>query len=98
MLLLSGCSVNVKKNDEGQEKNVDIKTPFGEIHVDKHAEAGDTGLPVYPGAREKKDSDEHDQSNANVNLSAFGYGLRVAAVNMSPEIRRPSWSPIIAIS
>ena len=45
LFVLAACSVNVKKNDEGQDKNVDIKTPFAEIHVDKGANVHDTGLP-----------------------------------------------------
>jgi hypothetical protein len=80
LILLPACSVNVKKNENGGDKNVDIKTPLGEIHVDKRADARDTGLSVYPGARQSQDGDDHDDKNANVNLSAFGYGLKVSAV------------------
>ena len=62
-LMFSACNVNVKKNEQGQEKNVDIKTPFGEIHVDKGADVKDTGLPVYAGARVKQeDGGLRDQS------------------------------------
>jgi len=88
-LLISGCSINVKKNGDGEDKNVDIKTPLGEIHVDKHADARDTGLPVYPGARQSQESDDHDDKNANVNLSAFGYGLRVSAVEYESDDAPP---------
>ena len=34
-LFLSACSVNVKKENNGQEKQVDISTPMGGIHVSK---------------------------------------------------------------
>ena len=88
-LLISGCSINVKKNGDGEDKNVDIKTPLGEIHVDKHADARDTGLPVYPGARQSQEADDHDDKNANVNLSAFGYGLRVSAVEYESDDAPP---------
>src|SRR5579862_5967644 len=73
---LSACSVNVKKDNGGDDKNVDIKTPFTDIHVEKNADARTTGLSVYPGARLKPKSGDED-SNANVNLSAFGFGLKV---------------------
>ena len=33
LLALPGCNVNVKKDSEGKEKNVDIETPMGELHV-----------------------------------------------------------------
>ena len=51
LLLLPACSVNVKKGENGEDKKVDIHTPVGDIKVDKEADARDTGLPVYPGAR-----------------------------------------------
>jgi len=76
LFLLSACSVNVKKDNGGDDKNVDIKTPFTDIHVEKNADARTTGLSVYPGARLKPKSGDED-SNANVNLSAFGFGLKV---------------------
>lgn len=80
LLFLSACSVNVKKEANGQDKQVDINTFAGGIHVSKQADVEDVGLPVYPGARLKeKDSDGSDKS-ANVNISGFGYGLKVVAL------------------
>jgi hypothetical protein len=82
---LPACSVNVKKGDGGDDKQVDINTPVGGIHVSKNAEPADVGLPVYPGARQKqKDSDGSDKS-ANVNISSFGYGVKVAALQYESD-------------
>jgi len=84
--MLSACNVNVKKNEQGEDKNVDIKTPFGEIHVDKGADVKDTGLPVYAGARVKQEDDNKgDEKNANVNISAAGFGIRVVAVEYESD-------------
>jgi hypothetical protein len=80
LLALPACSVNVKKNEDGEGKKVDIDTPIGGIHVDKNADAADVGLPVYPGARQKEDKNDGDEKNANVNISAGQYGLRVVAI------------------
>ncbi len=80
LLLLTACSVNVKKDNNGEDKNVDITTPFGGIHVNNNADARDTGLPVYPGARLKPKNGDHDEKSANVNISAGGYGLKVVAI------------------
>lgn len=82
--LLSACSVNVKKDNGGDDKNVDIKTPFTDIHVEKNADARDAGLPVYPGSKLKPKSGE-DDSSANVNLSAFGYGLKVVVLKYQSD-------------
>jgi hypothetical protein len=84
LFLLSACSVNVKKNEQGQDKNVDIRTPFGEINVDKGADVKDTGLPVYAGARLKRDTDQ-DKKSANVNISSFGFGLKVVALEYESD-------------
>ncbi len=79
-LLLIGCSVNVKKANNGEDKDVNISTPFGGIHVNNSADVRDTGLTVYPGARVKPKEGDHDEKSANVELSAGDYGLRVVAV------------------
>jgi len=84
LFLLSACSVNVKKNDAGEDKNVDIKTPFGQIHVDKGADVRDTGLPVYAGARLKPKTGD-DEKSANVNISSFGFGLKVVALQYESD-------------
>jgi hypothetical protein len=84
-LLLPACSVNVKKEKNGEDKRVDISTPVGGIHVSKGADVADVGLTVYPGARPKQeDSDGHDKS-ANVNISGFGYGVRVVALEFQSD-------------
>jgi len=84
--LFAGCSVNVKKNDSGDDKNVDIDTPFGGIHVSKGADVRDTGLPVYPGARPKQKSDSGgDEKSANVNISTSAFGLKVVALDYETD-------------
>jgi hypothetical protein len=84
-LFLPACSINVKKEQDGQDKQVDINTPVGGIHVSKGANAADVGLAVYPGARLKtNDSDGNDKS-ANVNISSFGFGLKVVALEYQSD-------------
>ena len=85
LLLLPACSVNVKKGENGQDKNVDIHTPVGDIKVDKDADARDTGLPIYPGARIRRDDDDKDNKSANVNLSFGEYGLKVVALEYESD-------------
>ena len=80
MAALISCSVNVRKEKDGDDKQVDIKTPMGSVHVSKGADPEDVGIVVYPGARLKNgDDDDHDKS-ANVSVSGFGYGVKVAAL------------------
>ncbi len=82
---VSGCNVAVQKKDGGDTKKVDISTPFGDIKVDKEASARDTGLPVYPNSREKKEEGSNDSKSANVNMSFGGFGLKVVAATYEAD-------------
>jgi hypothetical protein len=84
-LLLGACSINVQKQPNGQDKKVDIRTPLGGIHVSNEATAADIGLPVYPGARLKPNQTDDDNKSANVNISGFGYSLRVIALQYESD-------------
>ncbi len=86
ILLLAGCSVSSKKSEEKPGEKVDIRSPLGSIHVetDEQAKNRDTGLPVYPGAREAR-SDEHDKAKANVDLGFAGFGLKVIAAKYETD-------------
>jgi hypothetical protein len=79
VLLAGACSVNVKKGANQEDKKVDISTPIGGIHVSQSADVKDTGLALYPGARPAPKENDHDEKNANVNISSPLFGLRVVA-------------------
>jgi hypothetical protein len=77
-LFLAGCSVKTTKDSAGKEKDVDIRTPFGSLSVQKgSSDIKDTGLPLYPGSHPRKDDD--GDHNANVNISSSMFGLKVVA-------------------
>jgi len=80
LLLLPACSVNVKKESNGEDKQVDIQTPVGGIHVSKGANPDDVGIPIYPGAHLKQEDSDGNDKSANVNISGFGFGLKVVAL------------------
>ncbi|MGH9496371.1 MAG: hypothetical protein ACRD3B_15330 [Candidatus Sulfotelmatobacter sp.] len=81
VLISSACSVNVKKEQNGEDKQVDIKTPVGSVHVSKGADPADVGIAVYPGARlRENDDNDHNNQSANVSVSGFGFGVKVAAL------------------
>lgn len=80
LAILPACSVNVKKEKNGQDKQVDVRTPMGDIHVSKGADPNDVGIPVYPGARLTPRNENGDDKSANVDISGFGYSLKVVAL------------------
>ena len=82
---LAACSINVKKGENGEEKQVDINTPAGGIHINKDAEAADTGIAVYPGAQLRPDQDDKNGNRANINLSGFGFGMKVVALDYTSD-------------
>lgn len=84
-LLLNACSVNVEKEKNGQDKQVDIKTPIGGIHVSKAANPDDVGIAIYPGARLKQQDEDGRDKSANVNISGFGFGLKVIALEYESD-------------
>lgn len=83
-LTLLACSVNVKDKDQAGNNKVDIETPVGGIRVNEEADVRDTGLPVYPGARQKPQTDD-DSKNANVNISSSFFGLKVVAIEYESD-------------
>ena len=85
LLLLPACSVNVKKEANGEDKQVDIKTLVGGIHVSKQADASDVGLAIYPGARLKLKNSDGDDKSANINISGFGFGVKVVALEYQTD-------------
>jgi len=85
VLVMSACSINVKKNENGEDKKVDIQTPIGGLHVSKNADVRDVGLPVYPGARKKEKDKDGDEKSANVNISSGLFGLKVVAIEYESD-------------
>ncbi|MGA3265133.1 MAG: hypothetical protein ABSC47_13930 [Terracidiphilus sp.] len=72
--------MHVDKGANGEDKNVQVDTPFGGIHVNTdQTTAADLGLPVYPGAQAVQDDDKH--KSADVHLGFGEWELRVRAVS-----------------
>ncbi len=77
---IGGCRVHVDKDANGEDKNVQVDTPFGGVHVNTNqTSAADLGLPAYPGAQTVSDDDKH--KSADVHLGFGEWELRVRAVS-----------------
>ena len=78
---VTGCfRVHVDKDANGDDKNVQVDTPFGGVHVNTNqTSASDLGLPAYPGAKQVADDDKH--KSADVHLGFGEWELRVRAVS-----------------
>ena len=77
---IAGCRIHVDKDANGEDKTVQVDTPFGGIHVNTdQTTAADLGLPVYPGAEIAKD--RHDDKSADVHMGFGEWELRIKVVN-----------------
>jgi hypothetical protein len=77
---VTGCRVRVDKGANGEDKSVQVDTPFGGVHVNTdQTTAADLGLPVYPGAQIVKDK-ENDKS-ADIHMGFGEWEMRVKVVN-----------------
>jgi len=68
------------QDSDQQNKNLDIRSSIGDLHVGSDADARKAGLPLYPGARLKSEDENKnkDQANLSVLTEAFGIKLVVA--------------------
>jgi hypothetical protein len=77
---MAGCKVHVDKDANGDEKTVQVDTPFGGVHVNTDVTtATDLGLPAYPGAQLVKADEKH--KSADVHIGFGEWELRVRAVS-----------------
>jgi hypothetical protein len=79
---VAGCRIHVDKGANGEDKNVQVDTPFGGIHVNTdQTTAADLGLPVYPGAQIA--ADKEDDKSADIHMGFGEWEMRVMVVNYS---------------
>ncbi|MGO9436977.1 MAG: hypothetical protein ACLPH3_20185 [Terracidiphilus sp.] len=76
----AGCRIHTEKGANGEDKSVQVDTPFGGVHVNTNdTTAADLGLPTYPGAELVKDDDQH--KSADVHMGFGEWQLHVRAVS-----------------
>jgi hypothetical protein len=85
IVILPGCSINVKDKNKNGEGRVDIKTPMGDIHVNEQPDIRDTGLSLYAGAKPAPKDNGEDKKSANVNISGMGFTLKVVAAEFQSD-------------
>jgi hypothetical protein len=85
LVFVAGCRIDVDKGADGQDKKVQIDTPFGGIHVNTDkTTALDVGLPIYPGAQPVKGDDNN--KSVDVHMGFGNFEMRVRAVSYeSPD-------------
>jgi hypothetical protein len=80
--MTAGCKISNHKN--GDDQRVSIEAPGASVHVDTGTTANDSGMPVYPGAQEKKNTGD-DKSRAHVNLNTPFLKMKVVALKYTSD-------------
>jgi hypothetical protein len=71
-------SVLVFAQDPEKNKNLDIRSSVGDLHMGPDADAKKVGVPLYPGARLKTSEDNNNRANLSLLTEEFGMKLIVA--------------------
>jgi hypothetical protein len=76
----AGCKVHVENGANGDEKKVQVDTPFGGIRVNTgQTTAADVGLPAYPGAQLVRDDDQHKSADVRMGFGEWAMHVQVAS-------------------
>ncbi len=80
-VLFSGC--NVSHSDNGKGNNVQLRTPFGSMHIKTNDDANlaGIGLTTYPGSVPLKEHNDKDNDAADINLNFGDFHLGVKAAS-----------------
>jgi hypothetical protein len=77
-IAIPNLAAQSQKADSGQNKNLDVRSSVGDLHMGSDADARKAGLPLYPGARRKHDDENSSALNLGLLTEAFGMKLVVA--------------------
>ena len=64
--------------DSEKNKNLDIRSSVGDLHMGADADAKKVGVPLYPGARLQTSEDNNNRANLSLLTEEFGMKLVVA--------------------
>jgi len=78
LIVLAGMNLAAIAQEESKNKNLDIQSSVGDLHIGDDADAKKVGVPLYPGAKLKTGDENRNQANLSLLTEAFGMKLIVA--------------------
>jgi hypothetical protein len=75
----------IAQDSSSHDKNLDIQSSMGDLHVGKDADARKTGLPLYPGARLTSDKENSDSDQANLSLLTDAFGMKLVVAKYQSD-------------
>jgi hypothetical protein len=73
------------QDSDSHDKNLDVRSSAGDLHIGGDADARKAGLPLYPGAKLKTGGDDDGKVNLGLLTEAFGIKLVVAKYDSSDD-------------
>jgi len=83
--VIAGCSINVDKGKNGEDKKVKIDTPLGNIHVNADKPSASIGMAIYPGATPEPDHDGDKDADVQLGFGEWKMRVQVAHYNTSDD-------------
>ncbi|HET9408464.1 MAG TPA: hypothetical protein VFO39_14580 [Candidatus Sulfotelmatobacter sp.] len=83
MIALSGVLAAQTPGTGSDEKTLDVQTSSGGLHVGTDGNASKAGVPLYPGARPKKE--DHNNNALNFGLFTEALGVKLVVAKYSSE-------------
>ena len=80
-LLMAGCKIS--NEGSGTDKKVSIEAPGASVKVNSPT-ANDSGIPLYPGAQERRDAAK-DNDRANVNVDTPFLKVKVVVLSFTSD-------------
>jgi hypothetical protein len=84
-LALSATLTRPVLAQDSENKNLDIQSSVGNLHVGSDADARKAGLPLYPGARIKTGTSDGDSNQANLSLFTEAFGFKLVVSNYESD-------------
>jgi hypothetical protein len=66
---------------DSKNKNLDVRSSLGDLHVGADADARKVGLPLYPGARWQSHDSSSSSDSANLSVLTEAFGMKVVVAN-----------------
>lgn len=82
LVVLAGLNLAAYGQNEGsKDKSLDVRSSVGDLHVGVDGDAKKIGVPLYPGARAKKNDDNDNDGAANLSLLTQSFGMKLIVAN-----------------
>lgn len=76
------------QTQDDSNKNLDIRSSLGDVHVGSDVNLREMGLPAYPGARLRQHDEQRNSANLALFTSAFGVKLLVVSYDSDDDMNK----------